>query len=93
MEKNVGGYDRTARLVLGPILVLVGAAWFAGLGLPAAATTLALAGAAILALVGVVFAVTGYTQKCPLNSVLGMDTYRGGDAETDSDAGMSRPSD
>ncbi|ELZ29826.1 hypothetical protein C474_12356 [Halogeometricum pallidum JCM 14848] len=47
MQKNVGGYDRIARLVVGPLL-----------------------------------AVTGITQKCPLNRALGIDTYRG-ETETD----------
>lgn len=93
MQKNVGGYDRIARLVVGPLLVLVGAAAFGGLFTIAAGTPgLVLAGAALL--VGAVFLVTGITQKCPINAALGIDTYRGKanrDAETSGkDAG--RPS-
>ncbi|ADQ68241.1 hypothetical protein C499_14995 [Halogeometricum borinquense DSM 11551] len=76
MEKNVGGYDRIARLVVGPLLVIVGAAAVAGLFTIAAGTLgLVLAGGALV--VGAVLLTTGLTQKCPLNDVIGMDTYRG----------------
>ncbi len=76
MQKNVGGYDRIARLTLGPILIIAVAAVFGGF------VTLAtgLLGAALLwvgLVVGAVFLVTGTTQKCPLNSVIGLNTYRG----------------
>lgn len=76
MEKNVGGYDRIARLVVGPVLTLVGAAALLGF-VTIAAGTLGVALAAIALLVGLVFVVTGLTQKCPLNRLLGFDTYRG----------------
>jgi hypothetical protein len=92
MEKNVGGYDRKARLVLGPILVVVAVAAFVGL------VTLAsgFLGAVLIwaaLLVGAVFIVTATTQTCPLNSVLGINTYRGEDDthEEDTDAGAGRP--
>ena len=75
MDKNVGGYDRIARLVLGPILAIVGTVALFGF-VTLAAGTLGVALAAIALLVGLVFVVTGLTQKCPLNSVLGLDTYR-----------------
>lgn len=75
MEKNVGGYDRIARFVVGPVLLVVGLAAFAGLLTLAAGTLgLVLAGAAVL--VGAVLLVTAATQKCPLNSVVGMNTYQ-----------------
>ena len=76
MEKNVGGYDRTARFVVGPILLLVGLASFGGL-LTLAAGTLGLVLAAVALLVGLVLTTTAVTQTCPLNSVLGVNTYRG----------------
>ncbi|RDZ56719.1 DUF2892 domain-containing protein, partial [Haloferax sp. Atlit-12N] len=41
MEKNVGGYDRITRAVLGPVLIVVGAASLAGF-LTIAAGTLGL---------------------------------------------------
>ena len=94
MEKNVGGYDRIARFVVGPILVVVGLASFGGL-LTLAAGTLGLVLAAVALIVGLVLVTTAVTQKCPLNSVLGLNTYRGDtepattDAETDSGAGRT----
>ncbi|MGM0591904.1 MAG: YgaP family membrane protein [Halobacteriota archaeon] len=75
MNKNVGGYDRLVRFVIGPILIVVGAAALAGL-FTLAAGTLGLVFAAALLLVGAVLTVTAITQKCPLNSVLGFDTYK-----------------
>ena len=74
MEKNVGGYDRIARLVLGPILAIVGGAQLLGY-VTIAAGTLGLAVGILALLVGLVFLVTGAVQKCPLNSLLGFDTY------------------
>lgn len=84
MEKNVGGYDRIARFVLGPILVVVGAASLAGL-LTLAAGTVGLALAGVLLLVGLVLSVTAVTQKCPLNSLLGLNTFRTGETSAGSD--------
>ncbi|QIB73178.1 DUF2892 domain-containing protein [Halogeometricum borinquense] len=93
MEKNVGGYDRIARLVVGLLLVIVGAAAVAGLFTIATGTLgLVLAGGALV--VGAVLLTTGLTQKCLLNDVIGMDTYRGKskmDAETP-DENAGRPS-
>lgn len=68
METNVGGYDRLARLALGPLLLLVGVAVLVEL------VDLGLAVAVPALLVGLVFTVTGFVQKCPLNSLLGVDT-------------------
>lgn len=79
MQKNVGGYDRIARLVVGPALIVVGAAAAVGI-LTLAAGTLGVALAALALLVGAVLLVTGLTRKCPLNSVLGMNTYRSPEA-------------
>jgi hypothetical protein len=76
MEKNVGGYDRIARLVVGPVLVLVGLAGAAGL-VPLAVLGLSTLVVGVVALlVGAILTVTGVTQKCPLNSVFGLNTYR-----------------
>ncbi|SFF86275.1 Protein of unknown function [Halopelagius inordinatus] len=80
MQKNVGGYDRIARLVVGPVLVIVGAAMVAGLVTVATGILgTVLAGGALL--VGAVFVVTGMTQKCPLNRALGLNTHRDEDTE------------
>ncbi|MFC6787277.1 DUF2892 domain-containing protein [Halobaculum halobium] len=76
MNKNVGGIDRIARLILGPILVLAGIAGYAGL-LALAVGPLPQALTAILVfLIGAILLVTGLVQKCPLNRLLGLDTYR-----------------
>jgi hypothetical protein len=74
MKRNVGGYDRIARLVVGPVLFVVGAATLAGVVTPAAGT-LGLALGALAVVVGAVLAATAITRTCPLNSVLGVDTY------------------
>lgn len=76
MQKNVGGYDRIARLVAGPVLVLVGLAGVVGGVSLALGPIPALLVAVLALLVGAVFVVTGLTQKCPLNSALGVNTYR-----------------
>ena len=77
MKKNVGGRDRTARLVVGPILILAGIAGYAGLlglavgPLPQALTSI------LVFLVGTILLVTGAVQTCPLNRLLGVNTYHG----------------
>ena len=68
MEKNVGGIDRTGRIVVGVILAIAGVAalfeyWTAGA---------AIGGVAVVA--GAILLVTGTTQKCPINSAAGIDT-------------------
>lgn len=68
MEQNVGGLDRTARLALGPVLLVVGLAALLEV-LP-----LGTVGGALAVLVGVVFLVTGMTRTCVLNRLLGIDT-------------------
>lgn len=68
MEQNVGGMDRTARLVVGPILLLVGIAALAEL-IPGG-----IAAGGVALLLGLVFTVTGTTQRCILNRLLGVDT-------------------
>ncbi|MBZ6496903.1 YgaP family membrane protein [Natrinema longum] len=85
MQKNVGGFDRGARIVVGPILVLVGIGALGGL-LSLTAGTLGLALAAIALVVGAVLTTTAVTQKCPMNARLGLDTYRDG-AESSAEAG------
>ncbi|MFK5603564.1 YgaP family membrane protein [Haloferax volcanii] len=89
MEKNVGGYDRIARAILGPVLIVVGAASLAGF-LTIAAGTLGLVIAVAALLVGAVLATTAVTQKCPLNDLLGVDTYEGATATETESAGKPR---
>ncbi|SEO45532.1 Protein of unknown function [Halogranum amylolyticum] len=76
MKKNVGGMDRTARLIVGPLLVLTGIAGYAGmLALAVGPLPQALTSVAVF-LIGTILLVTGLVQKCPLNRVLGVNTYR-----------------
>lgn len=76
MEKNVGGFDRIARLVVGPLLVLAGIAGYVGVLVLAFGPVPQALASVLVFLVGVILAVTGITQKCPLNRILGFDTYR-----------------
>ncbi|WP_311171861.1 YgaP family membrane protein [Halobellus ordinarius] len=86
MEKNVGGNDRTARLVLGSVLGTVSLAALAGfLGLAVGPLSTGVV-AAVLGLVGLVLLVTALTRQCVINRVLGLNTYTSGpsaDIETD----------
>ena len=69
MDKNVGGLDRTARLVIGALLVVAFAASYVGyfeLGLTVGLAAL---------LVGAILLVTGTAQRCPINQAAGIDTY------------------
>jgi hypothetical protein len=76
MKKNVGGYDRIARFVVGALLVAGGAASFAGL-FTLASGTLGVVITALLVLVGAVLLATAATRTCPVNATLGIDTARG----------------
>jgi hypothetical protein len=68
VEQNVGGYDRIARLLAGPLLLAVGLASLAEL-LP-----LSIPVGVVATVIGLVFVLTGTTQFCILNSLLGIDT-------------------
>ncbi|WP_411967166.1 DUF2892 domain-containing protein [Haloferax sp. YSSS75] len=68
MKHNVGSLDRSVRLALGALLVLVGLGAFAG------AVPLGTIPAAVGLLFGVVFLVTGYRQSCLLYLPFGIDT-------------------
>jgi hypothetical protein len=74
MHKNVGGYDRIGRFVIGAVLLVAGIVGYAGMLRVAVGPVPQALMALILVLIGVVLLVTGYTQKCPLNSLLGVDT-------------------
>ncbi|ADD04134.1 DUF2892 family protein [Natrialba magadii ATCC 43099] len=68
MKKNVGGIDRQGRLLIGAILAIAGIAALGGFWAVGP-----IAGAVALVL-GIILLVTGATQKCPINGVVGMDT-------------------
>lgn len=68
VNKNVGGLDRLARLIVGPLLVLAAIAAYTGyLAVGVVVGALSLVAGAILL-------VTGTTQKCPANELAGVDT-------------------
>ncbi|MFW5934880.1 MAG: YgaP family membrane protein [Halolamina sp.] len=69
MERNVGGLDRTARLVAGPLLVILGVG--ALLGTIPGGTTVG----AVLLVAGAVLLGTGLTQRCLIHRVFGFDTF------------------
>ncbi|WP_128225151.1 YgaP family membrane protein [Halobacteriaceae archaeon SHR40] len=76
MKKNVGGIDRIARLVIGPILILAGVAGYAGLLVLAVGPLPQTLTAVIVFVVGTILLVTGLSQTCPMNRLLGVNTNR-----------------
>lgn len=74
MQKNVGGADRIARLVIGPVLLVAGIAGYVGLfalavgPLPQALTSV------VVVLAGAILLGTGLLRTCPLNKLLGVNT-------------------
>ena len=72
MKRNVGSLDRTVRLVLGALLVVVGIVSYAGL-IPLGPLPAAL-GAIVAVVFGLVLLVTGYRQSCLLYLPFGIDT-------------------
>jgi len=78
MERNVGGYDRIGRLVIGAVLVLAGIAGYAGLFRVAVGPVPQALGALVLVVIGAVLLVTGATRKCIINRLLGINTLRSG---------------
>ena len=68
MDKNVGGLDRTARLVVGAVAALAGVAVFAGYWTAGAVV------GSVAVVLSAILLVTGTTQRCPLNEVAGIDT-------------------
>lgn len=76
MEKNVGGYDRIGRFVIGTVLVLAGIASYAGMLRVVVGPVPKALVALVLLLIGAILLLTGYTRKCPINRTLGINTYR-----------------
>jgi hypothetical protein len=73
MERNVGGTDRTARIGLGILLAVVSMATVAlGAGLGGQVQLLV---AAVALLAGAVLLVTAGARTCPINRLLGRNTY------------------
>lgn len=70
MKRNVGGLDRTGRLIIGAILAVAGVAALADYW----AVGLVIGGVALI--VGAILLVTGTTQKCPINEAVGRNTAK-----------------
>lgn len=74
MDKNVGVFDRRARIVIGAVLLVVAVLGYVGMirlafgPLPQALT------AVVLLLVGIILLGTGLTQRCLIYRVVGMTT-------------------
>jgi hypothetical protein len=68
-RKNVGGWDRTARLILGPVLLVVAGAELLG------AIAIGTVAFAVSLVAGAILTATGLTQKCPASQVAGVNTY------------------
>ena len=66
MKLNVGGADRTGRIVVGVVLVAV--AGFAPIGL---------AGRIVAGVIAAIAFGAAAGRVCPGNAVLGIDTYKG----------------
>ncbi|RLM53471.1 DUF2892 domain-containing protein [Halobellus sp. Atlit-31R] len=92
MKKNVGGYDRTARLVVGPVLgtvSLVALAGYLSLAVGPLSTGVV---AALFGVISLVLIITGVTQQCILNRVLGLNTYETGRSTDTEETVQSRKS-
>lgn len=76
MEKIVGGVDRMARLVIGPILALVGIAGYAGFIWVAGGPVPQALGSIVIFLVGAILLVTGAVQMCAITRLLGVNMAR-----------------
>lgn len=74
MDRNVGGTDRIVRLVLGAVLVALGAAGYAGLVWVAIGPFPQFLTSVVLALIGIVLLASGLARWCPFNKLLGRDT-------------------
>ena len=81
MKKNVGGTERTARLVIGTVFVLVGAAGYAGL-VPLASLLPQFLTSILVVLVGAILLVTGAIRWCPISAAIGRTSYRTEASET-----------
>lgn len=76
VQNNVGGTDRIARLVVGPVLILAGIVGYAGLLALTVGPLPQTLASVVVVLTGTILLVTGIVQKCPLNQLLGFNIFR-----------------
>lgn len=72
MDKNVGGIDRTGRIIIGVIVGVAGIAALTGYWRAGAVV------GGVAFVIGAILLVTGTTQKCPINEAVGVDTTERG---------------
>lgn len=70
METNVGGIDRTARIIIGVLGLL------AGIAILLEYLEFGTAIGAIVVIISLVLLISGLTRKCPINSVRGINTAK-----------------
>lgn len=75
VEKNVGGYDRIARAVLGPVFLVVALAGLLGFVSVGSGTAVTV-GLVVVLVAGAIMSVTAYTQECLVNQTLGISTLK-----------------
>ncbi|WP_232701525.1 YgaP family membrane protein [Halobacterium wangiae] len=75
----MGGVDRLLRLIVGPALLVVAAAELLG------AIVLGPIAFAASVVVGAILTITGLTQKCPMNQLIGLNTFRREKTETETE--------
>lgn len=73
MTENVGGYDRIGRFIVGPALIIVAVAAFAGVGPIAEGSIVA---PIVALLIGGVITYTAVVRYCRFNGFLGIDTVK-----------------
>jgi hypothetical protein len=76
VNKNVGGLDRTARIVLGVLLLLAGVASYAGFFAVAVGPVPQALASLLVVFVGLVVLGTGLTRTCLVYKLLNVDTSR-----------------
>lgn len=87
MRENVGRTDRSVRLAIGTLLVVVGVLGYAGFANLAFFGVGQALAAVVIALLGVVLLATGAVRVCPIYRVLGVDTLGRGDGREDGPTG------
>lgn len=78
MDQNVGGADRSVRLLVGSALLVLGAAGYFGIVTFATGPVPQALASVLVVLLGLVLFATGVARKCPINRLLGVNTLRGG---------------
>jgi hypothetical protein len=76
MDLNVGGLDRTVRLLVGSMLLVLGVAGYIGVATLATGPVPQALASILAILLGLVLFATGVARKSPINRLLGVNTFR-----------------